>query len=469
MIGREEERRMLLDRAQREEAQLIIIYGRRRVGKTYLVRETFENNFIFSYTGYENVSRKRQLEEFTKALFRCGLKTNAVPKDWFEVFDLLLVLIKSHGSKNKTVFIDEMPWMDNRNSEFLTALEGFWNGRASAIKNLCFIVCGSAASWITKKILHNRGGFYNRATLRIRLKPFTLAECEEFFAVRGVRMIRYDIIGSYMIFGGIPYYLDNFDSRYSLSQNIDRLCFGEDALLADEFDTVFRSLFYNPEKYIEVIKALSVRKKGLIREEIKERISFPDGGNLSRILKELELSGFIREYHPYGKKRKGSMFQLCDPFTLFYLNWMSGRRQGYEGFWSSLIGSGAYNAWSGYAFEQVCLAHIPQIMRALGIAGVQTSCSAWSSTNHDGDGAQVDLVIDRADNVINLCEMKYCKNEYTIDKKEDLSLRNKRSVFENETRTCKTVHLILVTTYGLKQGGYSSVFQSQICMDDLFR
>jgi len=468
MIGRKEEQHMLLERSQRDEAQLIIIYGRRRVGKTYLVRETFDGNFIFSYTGYENVSKKRQLEEFAKALSRYGSQISTVPKDWFSAFDLLLALIKSHGSKIKTVFIDEMPWMDNRNSEFIAALEGFWNGRASTIKKLCFIVCGSAASWITKKILHNKGGLYNRATLRILLKPFTLAECEEFFAMKGVRMTRYDIIGSYMIFGGIPYYLDNFDSRFSLSQNVDRLCFGEGALLADEYDTVFRSLFHNPEKHIEVIKALSARKKGLVREEIKERLSFLDGGNLSRILKELELSGFIREYYPFGKKRKGSMFQLCDPFTLFHLTWMSSRRQGHEGFWSSLLGSGAYNAWSGYAFEQVCLAHIPQIMRALGIAGVLTSCSAWSSTDPDGDSAQIDLVIERADNVINLCEMKYCNNEFTINKKEDISLRNKRSVFERETRTRKAVHLILITTFGLKQGGYSSVFQAQVRMDDLF-
>ena len=285
MIGRKEEQHMLLERSQRNEAQLIIIYGRRRVGKTYLVRETFDGNFIFSYTGYENVSKKRQLEEFAKALSRYGSQISTVPKDWFSAFDLLLALIKSHGSKIKTVFIDEMPWMDNRNSEFIAALEGFWNGRASTIKKLCFIVCGSAASWITKKILHNKGGLYNRATLRILLKPFTLAECEEFFAMKGVRMTRYDIIGSYMIFGGIPYYLDNFDSRFSLSQNVDRLCFGEGALLADEYDTMFRSLFHNPEKHIEVIKALSARKKGLVREEIKERLSFLDGGNLSRILK----------------------------------------------------------------------------------------------------------------------------------------------------------------------------------------
>ena len=469
MIGRKEERLLLLERARRDEAQLIVIYGRRRVGKTYLVRETFESDFIFYFTGLENVPKKRQLEEFTKALRRYGLEAGNDPKDWFAAFDLLLELVESHGEKSKVVFIDEMPWMDNKNSEFVAALEGFWNGRASAIRHLCFIACGSAASWITKKILHNKGGLYNRASLRMRLEPFTLAECEEFFAAKGVRMNRHDIIGSYMIFGGIPYYLDNFDGRYSLSQNVDRLCFGANALLADEYDAVFRSLFNNPDKHMEVITALSVCKKGLLREEIKERLSFPDGGNLSRILKELELSGFIREYYPYGRKRKGSLFQLCDPFILFHYNWMSGRKQGHEGYWSAMAGSGAYNAWSGYAFEQVCLAHIPQIMQALSIAGVLTSCSAWSSADPDSDGAQVDLVIDRADNVVNLCEMKYSNTEYTVGKKEDIALRNKRGAFQRETRTRKAVHLTLVTTYGLKPGMYSSVFRSSVCMEDLFR
>ena len=469
MIGRIEEQRMLLERAKEEEAQLIVLYGRRRVGNTYLIRETFANDFIFSYTGYEKVSKARQLSEFTKALRAYGVGIKSKPKDWFDAFELLYALIKSHGNQRKVVFIDEMPWMDNRGSEFITALEGFWNGRASALHNLCFVVCGSAASWMTKKILHNSGGLYNRASLRIRLQPFTLVECEEFFAVKGVRLNRHDIIGSYMIFGGIPYYLDKFDGRYSLAQNVDRLCFGANAFLTDEYDQIFKSLFSDPAKYREVIEVLTIRKKGLTREEIKEHLSFPDGGNLTRILKELELSGFIREYYPFGRKRKGAMFQLSDPFTLFYLSWMEGGRQGQEGYWSSFSGSGAHNAWRGYAFEQVCLAHIPQIRISLGIAGVLTSCSAWSSSNSNEGGAQIDLVIERADGIINLCEMKYCNQEYVVSKQEDLALWNKRGIFERETHTRKAVHLTLVTTYGLKLATYSGVFQSAVNMDDLFQ
>jgi AAA+ ATPase superfamily predicted ATPase len=468
MIGRIEEKRQLLDHVAREEAQLIVVYGRRRVGKTYLIRETFNNNFTFSYTGIENVDKTRQLLEFNKALRRAGQETDRLPEDWFEAFDLLRLLIESHGDARKTVFIDELPWMDNRGSDFMAALEHFWNGWASGIHKLTLIVCGSATSWISKKIFHNRGGLYNRASLRMYLAPFALAECEAFFEDKGIRMNRYDMVGSYMVFGGIPYYLDNFDGRYSLAQNIDRLCFGDNALLRDEYDEVFESLFTRSEKHAEVVGALSFRKKGLSREEIKARISFPDGGNLTRILRELELCGFIREYSPFGRKRKGALYQLSDSFTLFYLTWMKGRQQGSEGFWSSMLGSGAYNAWSGYAFEQVCLAHIPQIKKALGIAGVLTSCSAWSSSAPEEKGVQIDLVIERADNIINLCEMKYRNDEYLVSKDEDLGFRNKRGTFVRETRTRKAVHLTLVTTYGLKQAKYSSVFQSEVRMDDLF-
>ncbi|MCL2807933.1 MAG: ATP-binding protein [Coriobacteriia bacterium] len=468
MIGRANERRLLMERAEREDAQLVVLYGRRRVGKTYLVRETFNNDFFFVYTGLERVTKRRQLEEFNKALLRFGCNKKARPKDWFEAFDRLGSLIELHDSARKVIFIDEMPWMDNRGSEFITAFEAFWNGRASAAHRLCFIVCGSAASWITKKILHNRGGLYNRATQRIRLLPFTLFECEEFFEAREVRLNRYDVICSYQIFGGIPYYLDNFNKRYSLAQNVDRLCFGSEAHLANEYEDVFKSLFVNSEKHREVVEALSNKKKGLTRQQVKEHLSFADGGNLTRVIKELEMSGFIREYHPFGKKKKGSLLQLSDPFTLFHLSWMKGRQQGHEGFWSQMLGSGAHNAWSGYAFEQVCLAHIPQIKQALGIAGVLTSCSSWSSSPREGRGSQIDLVLERADNIINLCEMKFSNQEYTVDKKEDMALRDRRGAFMLETRTRKAVRLTLVTTYGLKQSMYSSIYQSVVSMDDLF-
>jgi AAA+ ATPase superfamily predicted ATPase len=468
MVGRKEEQRTLKNIIKKKNAQFVVVYGRRRIGKTFLVRETFGDAFTFSYTGIAGVGMKRQLVEFSKALRAYGGNEGEAPKNWFDAFDALKKLIVRDERERRIVFIDEMPWMDSRKSGFVPALEHFWNGWASDEKNLTLIVCGSAASWITKRVFRNKGGLYNRVTLQIALKPFTLAECKELFDQNGVRMNLFDMIGAYMIFGGIPYYLNMFDARYGLPKNVDLLCFSENAPFRNEYAAVFDSLFAQPDRYAEVTGAISMKKKGLTREELKTKISFADGGNLTRILRELEESGFIHTYRPMGRRKSGALYRLSDPFTAFHLTWMKENGVGNDDAWSEFVGSGAYNAWSGYAFEQVCLAHIPQIKKALGISGVRTLAASWRSEDPDFPGAQVDLVLDRNDNIINLCEMKYTNKEYVIDEKYDLELRNKAGAFSRETKTKKAVHITMVTTYGVRQNKYSSVLQSEVRMENLF-
>jgi AAA+ ATPase superfamily predicted ATPase len=467
MIGRIEEQRTLLDRASREEAQFIVVYGRRRVGKTYLVHRTFEDDFFFSYTGAARVSTKKQLELFEKALRQHGWAGEGPLKDWFEAFSGLRELIAQAGKEApKRIFIDEMPWMDNKKSNFVPAFEYFWNAWASGLHNLTLIVCGSATSWITKKVFKNRGGLYNRVTCRIHLRPFTLAECREFFHDRGIVMNPHDMVECYMVFGGIPYYLDMLDKKYSLPINIDHLCFAEGAPLQNEFAQLFETLYSKPERYEEVVRAISSKKTGLMREDIAHLIGFPDGGNLTRILGELEESGFIRRYHAFGKKKNGALYQLSDPFTGFHFDFLETVDS--ENYWSSLIDNARHRAWSGYAFEGVCLAHIRQIKKALGISGVLTCVSSWRSRKETEPGAQVDLVIDRNDNVINLCEMKYANNEFVISADYERVLRNKRESFRQETHTNTALHLSMVTTYGVKNNNYYGAFQSQVTMSDLF-
>jgi AAA+ ATPase superfamily predicted ATPase len=468
MIGRRKEKRLLLDMADKSAAQFIVVYGRRRVGKTYLVRETFGNRFAFYYTGIYGIGRTEQLTEFERALREYGHTTASPLRSWFDAFDELRRLLGDARNEKRIVFIDEMPWMDNKGSDFVPALEHFWNGWASGEKNLTFIVCGSATSWITRKIFRNKGGLYNRATLQIKLNPFSLAECKEFFDSGNIRMNYHDIIECYMIFGGVPFYLNMIDRKYGVPGNIDRLCFADGALLGGEYDAMFDSMFGRPEKYIEVVAAINRKKSGITREELAAALSFPDGGNLTRILKELAECGFIRSYRPFGKKKNGALFQLIDPFTCFYHTWMSD--EGYEDdhSWSALYGTGAHSAWSGYAFEMVCLSHIAQIKKALGISGVLTSTGSWRSSGRSGSGAQIDLLLDRNDNVINLCELKYSNKEFVIDKQYDAALRRKAGVFEGETKTKKAVHLTMITTYGISPGMYNSVFQSEVTMDDLF-
>lgn len=479
MIGRKEEQRILKELAASGEPEFVVIYGRRRVGKTFLVRETFENAFFFCYTGIANINARQQRGEFVKTLREYGW----TPKDgeaeaansWFDAFGALRALIENENTKERLlIFIDEMPWMDNKKSDFVPALENFWNGWASGKKNIMLIVCGSSTSWITKKIFRNKGGLYNRTTRQIALMPFTLYECGEYFADRGIAMNTQDLIESYMIFGGIPYYLRMIEKRFSLALNVDNICFGAAAPLRYEFDRLMDTLFASPAKHVEVLEVLHARKQGLTREAIANLIDFGNGGNLTRILLELEESGFIHKYKPFGNGKNGALYYLADPFAAFHLAFI--RKTDSENYWSSYLDNSGHRAWSGYAFEQVCLAHIKQIKQALGISGVHTDVSSWISRRAGKDerkasqarlGAQIDLVIDRGDRVINLCEIKFAKGPFEIDRAYDTALREKIEVFRSETKTRKALHLTMITTYGVKPGKYAGVVQSEVNMNEL--
>ncbi|MDR1757553.1 MAG: ATP-binding protein [Bacteroidales bacterium] len=365
------------------------------------------------------------------------------------------------------MFIDEMPWMDTQKSDFLTGLDFFWNAYASAEKNIVLIVCGSASSWIVKKLLKNRGGLHNRVTQQIVLQPFTLKETEEYFMAKGIALSRYQMAESYMIFGGVPYYLSLFQKKYGLSQNVDNLCFNQNGKLRDEFEELYASLFNNYENHIAIVKALSTKTKGLMRSEIVDLTKLPNGGNFTKTLQELELCGFIRKYNAFEKKQKEAIYQLIDNFTLFYYNFMAENRSGDEHFWTNLLENPTHRAWSGYAFEQVCLSHITQIKRKLGILGVHTKTSSWRCKTEEG-GAQIDLLIERNDNVINLCEIKYSKAEFVIDKKYNAELRGKKELFHRESKTRKALHQTLITTFGIKHNEYWGEVQSEVILDDLF-
>jgi hypothetical protein len=329
------------------------------------------------------------------------------------------------------------------------------------------IACGSASAWISRKLINSKGGLHNRITGRLLLRPFTLSQCEEYFRSRGIVIDRKDIAEAYMIFGGIPYYLNHWDSRYSLPQNVDRIVFKEDALLKNEFNNLYASLFNNSSQYIEVVRALSGKSKGLSRDEILTATGLTDGGTLSEILQNLEMSGFIRYYARFPDKIRGGLYQLVDNFSLFHQTFIEGNAGQNEHFWSDLHETPRLIAWRGYAFEQLCFKHINQIKWALGIAGIATDVFSWKSKNSE-PGAQIDLVISRADRIVNLCEIKFAKYEYEIKKDYAEKLRNKAFAFGNETGGAGTTHLTFVTTYGVKHNAYSNMVQSEVLLDDLF-
>ena len=469
IIGRKEEQRILLSAAQSEYSELIAVYGRRRVGKTYLIRETFGYKFTFQHTGLANANTKDQLFSFAISLRDAGYDDCPTPQSWLEAFSLLSHFLKNSTDEKKIIFLDELPWMDTSRSNFISAFEHFWNGWASARKDIVLIICGSATSWIINKVINDHGGLHNRVTQRIALQPFTLKECEMFVKSKGLEMNRYQIAECYMVLGGIPFYWNLLERGLSLAQNIDKIFFARNGKLANEFNLLYASLFKSPEQYIDVVTALGRKKVGMTREEIITAIGKPSNGALSKVLDELEYCGFIRKYSGYGKKTKQAIYQLVDNYTLFYFKFIRENKNNDEHFWSASINSATHRAWSGLAFERLCMAHMQQIKAGLGISGVLSNIYSWrKEADENGEEAQIDLLIDRNDQVVNICEMKYSLSEFSIDAEYERNLRNKKSAFIEATNTRKAVHLTMVTIYGIRHNSHSGIVQSEITLEDLF-
>lgn len=464
MIGRIAEARSLLRAKDSPQSEFVAIYGRRRIGKTFLVRQVYGDSLLFSHTGVENVNLHGQLRAFASSLRDAG--NSEVPRltSWFDAFDALKGLVRKSSAGKKILFLDELPWMDTPKSEFIPALEFFWNGWCSARSDVLLVVCGSATSWILNKILRSRGGLHNRVTEQIWLRPFTLAECEAYAEELNLRMSRFELAEAYMVLGGVPYYWSFLKPGLSLSQNIDSLLFAPDAKLRLEFGQLYASLFKRPEPYLQVVSALSAKVSGLSRDEIAQACHLPDSGKLSTYLEELEQCGFVRRYQPLGVRRKGYLTQLVDNFTLFHDRYLRENVRHDPNFWTNSLNTPLHRTWAGLAFERLCLLHVDEIKRALGISGVQCNACCWR-----GEGAQIDLLLDRADRVVNICEMKFCEGYYMLDKEEDLRLRTRREIFLKATGCRKSAHLTLVTTNGPGSTKYQSVFQSVITLDDLFR
>lgn len=466
LIGRRREQADLEEWCRSRKAELICVYGRRRVGKTYLIEETFRNSLAFSATGSEDKRLKPQLRVFYGALRRFGGASGCMPSDWFEAFERLRELLDAPDvtrteDGRRVVFLDEFPWFATKRSDFLTAFADFWNAWASKQRDIVVIICGSATSWIIKNLFENTGSMFDRITRRLYVAPFTLHEAELMATALGLGWNRETVLDAYLVFGGLPYYLDMLDRRKSLVQNIDRLCFGMNAPLRNEVPHLMEATLSDSPVHRKAIELLSGSKAGLQRAKLADELG--EGGTLSRTLDDLEKCGYIRKYkHPY-EKGKPTIYQLVDPFLLFSFKFMDGSVES----WVSFSGTPAYYAWRGNAFELTCLAHIPQIKAALGIAAVQTACFPWSG--EDGtQGAQVDLVIERADRVTDLCEMKYTDGPFTIDADYRRRLLQKRSVFMGESGTGNAVHLVAVSVNGVARNANAECLTQTLTLDDLF-
>jgi type II secretory pathway predicted ATPase ExeA len=473
LIGREEEKEVLQRALASDEAELVAIYGRRRIGKTFLIRNFYEKQIIFEFSGVHNATLGDQLANFAQALTR-SMKSLPVetPVNWRQAFNMLEKYVTPLIKKQKRVlFFDEFPWIQTPRSGFMQAFEYFWNMWASRQENLVVVICGSAASWMIQKVINNRGGLHNRVTKRIRLLPFNLKETEAYLNSRKIKLDQYQLLQLYMAMGGIPLYLKEVNTGESTAQVLDRACFKKSGLLHDEFKILFQSLFEEAIHHMEVIRALAAKPGGLTRNEIIEVCSLTSGGGTTQLLDELSESGFITPYVPFDRTSRDSIYKLTDEYSLFYIKFIENSKSQGVGTWIRLSESTSWKSWSGLAFESICLKHTQQIKKAIGIADVYTEVSPWRySSQKEDEGAQIDLLFDRKDNCINLCEIKFSLSEFIIDKKYAAVLEQKENVFRKQTKTRKTLFLTLITTYGAKKNdNYINLIQKEITMEALFK
>jgi AAA+ ATPase superfamily predicted ATPase len=459
MIGRKKEMHMLANAYASTKPELVAVFGRRRVGKTYLIGSFFKGKIDFELTGLKDGTKEQQLRNFAYSLkdSQKSAVLPPLPKDWLEAFHQLKTHLESLESpqKRKVIFIDEVPWIANGKSDFLTGFSYFWNSYA-AKTNIVVVICGSATAWMIQKIINDKGGLHNRVTCRIHLQAFTLAETEAYFLEKNLVFDRYQLLLIYMTMGGIPHYLDQVEGGKSAIQNIDEICFHTNGLLRTEFDNLYSSLFANPDRYESIISALSSSWKGMSRIEIIAKTRILDGGGLTLMLQELEQSGFISSYIPFGKKKKDTLYRLTDCYSLFYLKFIRDIPAKERITWQSLSQTQTWITWSGYAFENICFQHIDNLKAALGIAGVHTNqYSFLAKASEENEGAQIDLLIDRQDNVISLCEVKFFNDELILTKIDADNLRRKKSVFRHVTGTKKQIFVVLITTFGLLKNKHS--------------
>lgn len=477
LIGRKREQEDLLKWIESERSEFIAIYGRRRVGKTFLVKQTVAGRLCFQFSGSHGQTRKEQLLNFGLALRdQFDLPQEPIPDNWIMAFHQLKKAIENCQSDKKIIFLDELPWIDTPKSGFVAALENFWNSWAYWRSDVKLIVCGSATSWIINKIIRARGGLHNRLTHSMLLRPFELSECEEYFREYGFRFSQMQVAECYMIMGGIPYYFSLMDRSESLAQNVDRLFFYQDAPLRNEFNNLYKALFKDYQSYIKVIKALGEKGVGLTRQEILGKTGLDNNGEFSKMLENLELCGFIRSYLPFRnrisrkvaeKSGRNTLYQLIDFYSLFYLKFHEEEQTGNEKFWLAMANSPRLNAWRGISFEMLCLCHVNKIKEALGIADVSTHTYSWRG-EADGHNVQIDLLLDRKDDTVNLCEMKFTRDKFVITKEYAEKLERKLYAFMEATGTRKTILLTLITSNGITDNTYSDLVQKQVVLSQLF-
>lgn len=471
MVGRERQTKQMLELLNKKRSSFIAVTGRRRIGKTFLIDEVYKEHFCLRITGIQDVTTDIQIRNFTEKIIAYSNEPIVtLPQNWQEVFMLLKRYLQKLSKRKKhVIFIDELPWIATKRSGFIQLLAHLWNDYLSKEKHFILVVCGSATSWIAKKIVNDKGGFHNRLSEQIQLKPFTLSETKTFLKSRGIKLTDQAIAELYMVFGGIPYYLEQVQKGQSVQQIISNLCFSENGVLKYEYQNLYRALFEHPENHEAIVAALAKTSKGLTRSELIAASKVKAGGPYTRAMEDLLLSSFVEEITPFGKKKRGAVYRLTDEYSIFYHRFIHPNLKKEPQIWKTIYASQSYKIWTGFAFENLCKRHIMQLKKAMGISGIYSEQSGFQEKGkQDKKGYQIDLLINRNDNVINLCECKFYNDIFSMSKSYADLVRTKRNTFINSTQTKKTVFNTLITLYGAEKNEYYlDVIDNQFTVTDL--
>lgn len=478
IVGRKKEQEILAKIWNSRNAELVAIYGRRRVGKTFIIREFFsQNECFFELAGKNETSTNEQLKNFAEAFSKVFYQDIPLlpPKNWREALHLLTREIEKESSKKIVIFFDELPWLASRKSGFIQALDYFWNAYWSQMHHVKVILCGSAASWMLEHLIHAKGGLHNRITRIMHLQPFNIEETKEYLISRNIKLNEMHILDIYMVMGGIPYYLNYIEKGKSAEQNIQDICFTSNGILHTEFERLFRSLFDMAEINLRIIREIARKREGISREELLKKLEMTSGGTFNKRINELQSAGFIHSFVPYRHKKKDQHFRVLDEYSAFYLTWIepvSAKGFPQVNYWKTCLSSSKWAGWAGYAFESVCFKHLSQIINALHLETISCEVGNWRFIPKKGskeNGAQIDLLFDRQDNAITLCEIKYKSSEYSIDKAYAKELHNKIETFQEKTKTKKQLFLAFISTMGIKKGLWNDeLVTNELTLKDLF-
>ncbi len=472
VAGREYEIRMMQNLIDNKNAEFLAVYGRRRIGKTYLIRQVFKDFIAFECSGLHEKEMSQQLENFWMTItetFNYKEEKPPLPQTWLQAFRLLKTTIDKMKSKQKKViFLDEIAWFETPKSGFLAALDNFWNQYCSKRDDIVLVICGSAASWIIDKVINNRGGLHNRVTSHIQLMPFTLHETKEYLKLLHVKLTEKDISNLYMAVGGVPFYLKDIKPGQSVAQILDNLFFEKQALLKNEFSNLYASLFKNSDLHVKIIKALATKNKGLTRNQLLKETKLLTGGGFSKLLQELTACGFIKIIYPIDKNKEDVLYRLVDEYSIFYLKFIANNKTNSS--WMQITNTQTYKIWSGFSFENLCFKHIYQIKKALGIQGIISNEYSWFwKGNEQEKGTQIDFIVDRSDNCLNILELKFYDGLFECTSDYATQLKQKIAIFKEKTKIKKNIFITLLTSNGAqKNEHYLSVVTNEIPLGVLF-